>query len=78
MANWHGEFTHIKALVLLNVVSGETFIEREAENVHGDPAKAAEMLDQRLRELTGVRFDEETPWDLKRITLDVGRRWQQK
>jgi len=61
MAKWPDEFTHIKALVLLNVVSGRTFIERGAENVGGDPAKAAKMLDERLRELTGFRLDEETP-----------------
>jgi hypothetical protein len=61
MAKWPEEFTNIKALALLNVVSGKTFIERGAENVHGDPAMAASMLDDRLRELTGFRLDEETP-----------------
>lgn len=53
MAKWPDEFTHVKALVLLNVVSGKTFIERGAENMKGDPVKAAERLDARLRELTG-------------------------
>ena len=61
MAKWPNEFTHINALVLLNVVSGRTFIERGADNLHLDPAKAAERLDERLRELTGFRLDEETP-----------------
>lgn len=61
MAKWPGEFTHIRALVLLNVVSGKTFIERGAENLHLDPEKAANRLDERLRELTGFRLDEETP-----------------
>ena len=61
MAKWPDEFTHIQALVLLNVVSGKTFIERGAENLHLDPKKAAERLDERLRELTGFRLDEETP-----------------
>jgi pimeloyl-ACP methyl ester carboxylesterase len=61
MAKWPEEFTHIKVLALLNVVSGKTFIERGAENVHRDPAKAASMLAERLRELTGFRLDEETP-----------------
>jgi hypothetical protein len=61
MAKWPGEFIHTKALVLLNVVSGKTFIERGAENLHLDPQKAAERLDERLRELTGFRLDEETP-----------------
>ena len=36
MANWPEEFAHIKALVLLNVVSGKTFIDRGAENLHLD------------------------------------------
>jgi uncharacterized protein len=61
MAKWPDEFTHIKALVLLNVVSGRTFIERGAENLRLDPKKAAQRLDERLRELTGFRLDEETP-----------------
>jgi hypothetical protein len=61
MAKWPEEFTHILALVLLNVVSGRTFIERGAENLHLDPEKAASRLDERLRELTGFRLDEETP-----------------
>jgi len=61
MAKWPDEFAHIRALVLLNVVSGKTFIEKGAENLHLDPQRAAERLDERLRELTGFRLDEETP-----------------
>ena len=61
MAKWPDEFRHIEALVLLNVVSGKTFIERGAQNLHLDPEKAANKLDERLRELTGFRLDEETP-----------------
>ena len=61
MAKWPDEFTHIQALVLLNVVSGKTFIERGAENLHLDPEKAAARLDERVRELTGFRLDEEMP-----------------
>lgn len=61
MAKWPDEFTHIQALVLLNVVSSRTFIERGAENFHLDPAKQAARLDERVRELTGFRLDEETP-----------------
>ena len=61
MAKWPEEFTHIRALVLLNVVSGKTFIERGAENLHLDLENAANRLDERLRELTGFRLDEETP-----------------
>jgi hypothetical protein len=47
--------------VLLNVVSGKIFIERGAENLHLDPEKAAARLDERIRELSGFRLDEETP-----------------
>lgn len=61
MDKWPEEFEHIKAMVLLMVVSGRTFIEKAAENIHLDPQKAAEQLDARLRELTGFRLDEETP-----------------
>jgi uncharacterized protein len=61
MAKWPEEFSHIQALVVLNVVSGKTFIERGAENLHLDPVKAAARLDERVRELTGFRLDEETP-----------------
>ena len=61
MAKWPDEFQHVQALVLLNVVSGRTSIERGAENLRLDPEKAARQLDERLRELTGFRLDEETP-----------------
>lgn len=61
MGKWPEAFTHIKALVLLNVVSGKTFIEKGAEMMKLDPAKAAENLDERLRETTGFRLDELTP-----------------
>lgn len=61
MAKWPAEFTHIKALVLLNVVSGKTFIEKGAEMMRLDPEKAAANLDERLRETTGFRLDELTP-----------------
>jgi uncharacterized protein len=61
MAKWPEEFSHIQALVLLHEVFGKTFIERRAENLHPDPAKAAARLDERVRELTGFRLDEETP-----------------
>lgn len=61
MSKWPEEFSHIQTLVLLMVVSGRTFIERGAENMRLDPQKAAEQLDERLRELTGFRLDEETP-----------------
>lgn len=61
MAKWPDEFADIQALVLLNVVSGRTFIERGAEHLKMDPDKAAARLDQRVRQLTGFRLDEETP-----------------
>lgn len=61
MSRWPDEFAGVRALVLLNVVSGRTFIERGAENLGLDPARAAARLDERLRELTGFRLDEETP-----------------
>ena len=58
---WPEEFADVQALALLNVVSGKTFIERGAQNIGQDPAEAARMLDERLRQLTGFRLDEETP-----------------
>jgi hypothetical protein len=61
MAKWPEEFTHIQGLLLLNVVSGRTFIERNAENIGLDPEKTAQQLDERLRQETGFRLDEETP-----------------
>ena len=61
MAKWPGDFEHIQALVLLNVVSGKTFIERGAQNLHLHPERAAQRLDERVRELTGFRLDDETP-----------------
>lgn len=61
MDKFPGEFEHIKALAVLNVVSGKSFIERGAENAGVDPARAAAALDARVRELAGFRLDEETP-----------------
>lgn len=61
MAKWPEEFQQIRALVLLNVVSARTFIERVAEHLGLDADKAAHQLDQRLRELAGFGLDEETP-----------------
>jgi hypothetical protein len=42
---------------VLNVVSGKTFIERGAESLRLAPAKAADRLDDHVRELTGFRLD---------------------
>lgn len=50
MKKWPDEFRHIEALVLLNVVSGPTFVERGAENLGLDPTEASRRLDQRCRE----------------------------
>lgn len=61
MAKWPEEFTHIQALVVLNVVSGKAFVERAIEQVQLDPVKTAQQADAWLRELTGFRLDEETP-----------------
>lgn len=62
MAKWPDEFQHIKALVLLNVVSGRTFIERGAEMLKLDPEKEAAMLDERLRQMAGgFRLDDFEP-----------------
>ncbi|MDC4293821.1 alpha/beta hydrolase, partial [Acinetobacter baumannii] len=54
-------FKDVKVLVLLNVVSGRTFIEKAAEMVKADSKKMVEDFNERLRELTGFRVDEETP-----------------
>ena len=54
MAKWPEEFALIQALVLLNVVSGKTFIERGAENLHLDPEKATLRLDERVRRADGL------------------------
>lgn len=63
MAKWLGEFEHIEALALLNVVSGQTFIERGAENLGLDPEKAAKRLDQRCRETRGFSLFDFRPQD---------------
>lgn len=55
------EFTDIQTLVVVNVVSGRTFIEKGAEMAKMGPEKTANRLDARVRELTGFRLNEETP-----------------
>ena len=49
--------------MLLNVVSGTTFIERGAENMELDPEKATERLDQRCRETSGFSLFDFRPQD---------------
>jgi hypothetical protein len=61
LSRWPDEFTHIKAALFLNIVSGRAFIEKGAEMINADPEKAARQLDERLHELTGFHLDEETP-----------------
>src|SRR4029453_8648854 len=61
MAKWPEEFTQVRALVLLNVVSGKTFIERGAENLPPRSRERSEQTGRTSRELTGFRRDEETP-----------------
>jgi hypothetical protein len=47
MAKWPEEFEHINTLVLLMVVSGRIFIEKAAENLRLDPAKAVHFENQK-------------------------------
>nr|WP_313093357.1 alpha/beta hydrolase [Moraxella sp. CTOTU48268] len=61
MAKQPDVFKDVKALVLLNVVSGRTFIEKAAEMVKADPEETVAEFNERLRELTGFNVDEETP-----------------
>lgn len=63
MAKWPGEFDHVEALGILNVVSGPTFIERGAENLGLDPKKAAARLDKRCRETSGFSLFDFRPQD---------------
>lgn len=61
MAKQPDVFKDVKALVLLNVVSGRSFIEKAAELIKADPEKTVAEFNERLRELTGFSVDEETP-----------------
>lgn len=61
MDYWPEEFGGVQALVVLNVVSGHTFIERGAENAGLLPDKAREALAEKLADMCGMRLDEETP-----------------
>lgn len=54
-------FKDVKVLVLLNVVSGRTFIEKAADMIKVDSEKMVDDFNERLRELTGFSVDEETP-----------------
>lgn len=63
MAKWPDEFKHIEALVLLNVVSGPSFIKRGAENLGLDPEAASKRLDERCRETTGFSLFDFRPQD---------------
>lgn len=54
-------FKDIEALVLLNVVSGQTFVEKAAEKIKADPQETLDKFDVRLQELTGFSVYEENP-----------------
>ena len=58
---WPEEFEDVRALGLLNVVSGHTFIEQGARNLGLDPDEAREALAEKLLATAGMRLDEETP-----------------
>jgi uncharacterized protein len=59
MAKWPEEFSHVQALVLLNVVSGKTFIERGREPAPRSGESSCQTR-RAFRELTGFRFDRGT------------------
>ncbi|WP_414610523.1 alpha/beta hydrolase [Stenotrophomonas pavanii] len=72
MQKWPEEFENIKALALLNVVSGPTFIERGAQNLHLDSEEAAHRLDQRCRETSGFSLFDFRPQNFgSGVTLPV-------
>ncbi|MGV9342115.1 alpha/beta hydrolase [Streptomyces sp. NPDC003688] len=58
---WPEEFGGVQALVVLNTVSGKTFIEQGARNIGLDPDKAREALATKLAGLCGMRLDDESP-----------------
>ncbi len=61
MSKWPEEFSDVRALALLQPVSGRTFIERGAENLKLDVAKSVVRFDERIHELTGFHLDELAP-----------------
>ncbi|SIS19299.1 alpha/beta hydrolase family protein [Williamsia sterculiae] len=61
MHHWPEEFGGVQALVVLNSVSGKTFIEQGARNIGLDPNKAREALADKLVGLCGQRLDDEAP-----------------
>lgn len=58
---WPEEFEHIEALAVLNVVSGKTFVVKGALNAGLNPDEAVAMLSEKLRNVNGMRLEEETP-----------------
>lgn len=58
---WPEEFEHIEALAVLNVVSGKTFVVKGALNAGLNPGEAVAMLSEKLRNVNGMRLEEETP-----------------
>ncbi len=58
---WPEEFGGVLALVILNSVSGKTFIEQGAKNIGLDPDMAREALATKLVDLCGMRPDDESP-----------------
>lgn len=58
---WPEEFEDVQALAVLNVVSGQTFVEQGARNIGADPQEAVTRLSEKLLQTNGMRLAEETP-----------------
>lgn len=58
---WPEAFRNVQALGLLNVVSGQTFVEQGARNVGLDPQETVEKLSEKLLQTNGMRLAEENP-----------------
>ena len=70
MTHFPEYFSDIKALILLQAVSGHAFVEKGAINSNLDVAATVAAFDKRIHELTGFRLKELTPIPLaKNVTV---------
>ncbi|RGP81341.1 esterase lipase [Fusarium longipes] len=61
MTHFPQYFTDIKAMILLQAVSGHAFVEKGAINAGLDKEATVSTFDKRIHELTGFRLKELTP-----------------
>ena len=61
MSHFPAHFSDIKAMILLQAVSGHAFVEKGAKNLGLDVTETTKAFDKRIHDLTGFHLNQLTP-----------------